>query len=75
MWRVFSLERQDILVLSGTEDFRQGGKVDTEGNVAIAAVWGEAFCLEHHGDECDVGVVHGLERNTRVIAVEVAVLN
>jgi hypothetical protein len=49
--------------------------VYTKGNIAVASVWGETFCLEHHGDKGDVGVVHGLEGDTAVIAVEVAVLD
>jgi hypothetical protein len=72
---IFSLECQDILALSGTQDFGERGEVDAKGNIAVASVWGKGFCLEHHGDERDVGVVHGLESNAGVIAVEVAVLN
>jgi len=72
---VIRLDGQDVLVLSSTENFCKGGKVNTEGNVTIASIWGEAFGLEHHGDERDVGVVHSLKGDTGVIAVKVAVLN
>ena len=73
--RVFSLEGQDILVLGSTKDFCKGGKVHPQSYVTVAAVWGEAFGLEHHRNEGHVGVVHGLEGDTRVIAVEVTVLD
>lgn len=73
--RVLGLEGEDIFVLCAAEDLGEGGKVDAECEVAVAAERREGFGLEHHGDEGDVGVVHGLERNTGVIAVEVAVLD
>lgn len=72
---VLSLEGKDIIVLGGTKDLGEGCEVDTKGDVAIASVGRETLCLEHHGDKGDVGVVHGLESDTRVIAVEVTVLN
>jgi hypothetical protein len=73
--RVFSLEGQNILILSSTKDLGKGGEVDTQSYVTVAAVWGEAFGLEHHRDEGHMRVVHGLESDTGVIAVEVAVLD
>ena len=73
--RVLSLEGEDVFVLCATEDFCKGSKVDAERKVAIAAEGREGFGLEHHGNEGDVGVVHGLERNAGIIAVEVAVLH
>jgi hypothetical protein len=72
---ILSLDCQDILILGGTQDFGEGSEVDTECNVAVASVWGEGLGLQHHGDERDVGIVHGLESNAGVIAVEVAVLD
>lgn len=75
IWCVFCLDSQDILVASGAEHFRKRGEVETKRNVAIASVGGEAFCLQHHGDERDVGVVHCLEGDTGIIAVEVAILD
>lgn len=75
VWRVFSLEGQDILGTRSTEDLCKGSKVDAKSNVAIASVWGEAFGLEHHRHEGNVRVVHGLEGDAGVIAVEVAVLD
>lgn len=73
--RVLSLERQDIFVLGSAQHLGQRCQVDTQGNVAVASVGGEAFSLEHHGHERNVRVVHGLQSNARVIAVEVTVLD
>ena len=72
--RIFSLEREDVLVLCSTKDFRERREIDAEGDVAVAAEGREGFGLEHHRDESDVGIVHRLKRDTGVIAVEVAVL-
>lgn len=73
--RVLGLERQDVLVLRGAEDLGQRSQVDAERNVAVAPEGREGLRLEHHGYERDVRVVHGLEGDSRVIAVEVAVLH
>lgn len=73
--RIFSLQCKNILVVCATEHFCQGRQVDPQGNVAIAAERREGFGLEHHGDEGNVRVVHSLERNAGVIAIEVAVLD
>ena len=72
---VLRLEGEDVFVLCATEDFCEGSEVDAEGEVAVATERREGFGLEHHGDQGDVGVVHGLEGNAGVIAVEVAVLH
>jgi hypothetical protein len=72
---IFRLESEDVFVLSGAQDFGEGGEVDAEGDVAVAAEGGEGFGLEHHGDESNVRVVHRLEGDAGVIAVEVAVLH
>lgn len=72
---IFSLDGQDVFVLGSAQDFGKGGEVETESDVAIAAVGGERLGLEHHGDQGDVGVVHGLEGNAGVIAIEVAILD
>jgi hypothetical protein len=72
---IFSLESQDVIVLCSAEDLSQGGEVDTEGKVSITAKGGEAFSLEHHRHEGDVGIVHSLEGDAGVIAVEIAVLH
>ena len=72
---IFSLEGEDIFILRGAEDLRQGVEVDAKGNVAVTSVGGEHFGFEHHRDEGDVGVVHGLESHARVIAVEVTILD
>jgi len=73
--RILSLQCKDILSLGCTENLCKGGKIDTESYIAIAAVGGEAFGLEHHGNQCNMGVVHGLEGDTGIIAIEVAVLD
>jgi hypothetical protein len=73
--RILRLECEDVLILSSSQDFREGGEVDAESDVAIAAEGREGLRLQHHRDEGDVGVVHRLQRDTGVIAVEVAVLN
>lgn len=72
---VLGLERENIFVLGSAEHLGERGQVDTEGDVAVASVRRKAFGLEHHGHKGNVGVVHGLEGDTRVIAVEVAVLD
>lgn len=73
--RVLGLEGEDVFVLGGAEDLGQGEQVDAEGDVTVAAVGGEALSAEKHGDQGNVGVVHGLESDAGVIAVEVAVLD
>lgn len=73
--RVHSFESEDVLVGGGAEDFREGGQVYAEGDVAVAAEGGEGGGVEEHADEGDVGVVHGLEGDAGIVAVEVAVLH
>ncbi len=73
--RVLSLDGQLVLVSSRTKHFCKGSEVDSKCDIAVATKRVEGFGFEHHGDKGDVGVVHGLERDTRVIAVEVAVLH
>lgn len=75
IWRILRLERQDIVVLGSSQDLGKRSEVDTESNVAVTAVGSEPLGLEHHADERDVGVVHGLEGDAGVITVEVAVLD
>lgn len=75
VWRILRLECQDILILSAAQNFLKRGQIDAESDVAIAAERRERFGLEHHGDESDMGVVHGLQRDAGVIAIEVAVLD
>lgn len=72
---VLGLERQDIFVLGGPQNFGQRDQVDSQRDVTVAAVGGEAIGAEQHGDQGNVGVVHGLEGDSGVIAVEVAVLD
>lgn len=73
--RVLGLERQDVFVLRRAQHLGQRRQVDAQRNVAVAAEGGEALGLEHHGHQRDVRVVHGLQRDARVIAVKVAVLD
>ena len=74
IWRILRLDGEDVVASSSTQHLCERSEVDTERDVAVAAEGRESFELEHHGNESDVRVVHGLERDTRVIAVEVAVL-
>lgn len=73
--RVLRLQRENVFILGGAQDLGQRGQVDAQGNVAVAAVRREALRLQKHGHQGNMGVVHGLEGNSRVIAVEVAVLH
>ena len=73
--RVLRFECQDIFVLGAAQHLHQGAEVDTEGDVSVASEGGEGFGFEHHGDQGNVGVVHGLQRHAGVIAIEVAVLD
>ena len=72
---ILRLQCQDVFVLGASQHLHQRAEVDAEGNVAVTAEGGEGLGFEHHGDEGDVRVIHSLEGNTGVIAVEVAVLN
>ena len=72
--RVLSLQRKNVLALSRAQHLCKRAQVDAECDVAVAAKRRECFGPQQHRDESDVGVVHGLEGDARVIAVEVAVL-
>lgn len=72
---VLSFKSHNVLILGGAKDLGQGRQVDTEGNVAITSVWYKTFCLEKHGHKGNVGVIHGLQRYARIIAVKVAILD
>lgn len=72
--RIFSFECEHIRALGGLQDFREGGKVDSKSDVAVASVRGERLGLQHHGDEGDVRVIHSLKGDSGVIAIEIAVL-
>lgn len=73
--RILRLQRQDVFVLGASQHLHQRAEVDAEGNVAVTAEGGEGLGFEHHGDKGDVRVVHSLQGDAGVIAVEVAVLN
>ena len=72
---VIGFQCQDVFVLCTSEDFHQGAEINAKSNVAVTSKRGEGFCFEHHRYQSDVGVVHGLQRDAGVIAVEVAVLD
>ena len=71
--RILGLESENVLVLGGAKHLGERRQVDAKRKVAIAAEGGEGFCLEHHGHEGNMAIVHGLEGDSAVIAVEVAV--
>ena len=73
--RVVGLQSQHILVLSSPQDLGQRDQIDAQGDVAVAAVGREPFGAEQHGHQRHVRVVHGLQGDSGVIAVEVAVLH
>lgn len=75
IWGVVCLEGQDIFILRAPQHFHERAEIDAESDVAVAAEGGEGFGFEHHGDEGYVGVVHRLEGDAGVIAVEIAVLD
>lgn len=75
IWSIFGLQSEDVCCLCGFQNLCEGGKVDSESNVAVASVWAEGFRFQHHGNEGNMGVIHGLEGNARVIAVEVTILD
>lgn len=72
--RIFRLQRQYVLILRASQHLHERSEIDAQRDVTVAAEGREGFGFEHHRDEGDVGVVHGLEGDARVIAVEVAVL-
>jgi hypothetical protein len=73
--RILSLEGELVIAGGSAQNLCEGGEVETKGDVAVAAVRREGFRLEKHGHEGNMRVVHGLEGEARVIAVEVAVLD
>jgi len=72
---VLSLHREHIVILCSAEHLRERAEVDAEGDVSVATERVEGLGSEEHGDQGNVGVVHSLQRNAGVIAVEVAVLH
>ena len=73
--RVLGLECKDVLAPCRAEHLCERAQVDTKGNVAVAAEGLKGLGPQQHRYKGDVRVVHGLQRDTRVIAVEVAVLH
>ena len=72
--RVVGLERHDVVRLSRPKHLGQRGQVDAQRQVPVAAVGREALGPEHHRHQRHVRVVHGLQRDARVVAIEVAFL-
>jgi hypothetical protein len=72
---IFGLEGKNIVGLGSAEDFGERVEIDAQRNVAITAEGREGLGPERHGHESNVRVVHGLQGDSRVIAVEVAVLD
>jgi hypothetical protein len=73
--RVLGFQSQNVIILSCAEDLGQGDQVDAEREGTVTAVWGEPFSLHDHRHKSNVGIVHGLQGNPGVIAVEIAVLH
>lgn len=72
---VLGLDHQHLVSLRRPHDLGERAEVEAEGEVAVASEEGEGVDLEHHRDEGDVGVVHRLEGDAFIVAVEVAVLD
>lgn len=73
--RVVRLQRQHVLVLSSPQHLGQRDQVDAQRDVAVAPVGREPFGAEQHGHQRHVRVVHRLQSNSGVIAVEIAILH
>lgn len=72
---ILSLEGQHVLILRRTQHLSKGREINTESDVSVAAIGGETLVLEHHGHQGDMAVIHGLEGDAAVIAVEIAILD
>jgi hypothetical protein len=72
---VFRLQGKDVATLGCAKHLGQRDQIDTQSDVAVTAVWGEALGFEQHGHESNVGIVHGLQRNSGIAEVEVAILD
>ena len=73
--RVLRLQREIVIVAGSAQHLGERREVDSECDIAIASVRREGLGSEHHRHERDVRIVHGLQRDAGVIAVEVAVLD
>jgi len=63
---IVGLEGDDIVVSGTAQDLGKGDQVDSQSKRAIASVGLESIVTEQEGNEGDVGVVHGLERDAVV---------
>mmetsp|Transcript_37364 Transcript_37364/g.98845 ORF Transcript_37364/g.98845 Transcript_37364/m.98845 type:complete len:345 (+) Transcript_37364:1-1035(+) len=68
---VVGLERDDIVIVAALEHLAHGGQVDTERDVAVAAVVVEAIGTQEQRNERHMARVHGLQRDASRRAVEV----
>ena len=75
IWCILGLQCDHVFILGTSENLCEGIQVDSKSNVAVAAVWGETVGSEKHGYQGNMGIVHCLESDTSVIAVEVAILD
>ncbi len=75
IWGILRLQGQDVFILRAAKHLHQGAQVDTKGDVAVAAKGRKGFGFEHHGNEGNVRIIHGLESDARVIAVKIAILD
>jgi hypothetical protein len=73
--RVLRLQRQGIIALRRTQHLLQTAQVDSQRDVPVASELREALRLQMHRHQRDVRVVHRLQRNSRIIAVKVAILD
>ena len=72
---VLSLDRQNVFVLSASQNLGKGVEVDAQSNVTVATKGRERLGFKHHRYEGDVGVVHGLQSDAGIIAVEITILD
>jgi hypothetical protein len=73
--RILRLQRQGIVVLGRAQHLLQTAEVDSQRDVSVAAELSKSLRLQMHRHQRYVRVVHRLQRDSRVIAVEVAILD
>ena len=72
---VFSLYGEDIVALCRSQNFSERAEIDSKRDVAVTTEGLESFGTQQHGDEGDMGTVHGLQGDSRIVAIKVAVLH
>jgi hypothetical protein len=70
---VGGFERADIVVLGALEDLGQTGEVDAQRHGTITSIVDEEFVGQVDRDQGDVRVVHGLEADAFLGALEVGI--